>query len=64
MNRSPMDHRSELLLGTEALERLGKTPSAVAGRGNRIASFFMHRVLPRRVAVELMGRATRARYSK
>jgi len=48
----------------EALERLGKTPSAVAGRGNRIASFFMHRVLPRRVAVELMGRATRARYSK
>jgi short-subunit dehydrogenase len=48
----------------EALERLGKTPSAVAGRGNRLASFFMHRVLSRRVAVEIMGRATRARYSK
>jgi len=49
---------------TEALERLGKTPSAVAGRGNRLASFFMHRLLPRRVAVEIMGRATRALYSE
>jgi short-subunit dehydrogenase len=49
---------------TEALERLGKTPSAVAGRGNRVASFFMSRLLSRRAAVEIMGRTTRALYSK
>jgi hypothetical protein len=49
---------------SESLERLGKAPSGVAGRGNRVASFFMHRLLPRRVAVEIMGRTTRALYSK
>ena len=48
----------------EALACLGKTPSAIAGRGNRLASFFMHRLLPRRMAVEIMGRATRAMYSE
>jgi hypothetical protein len=48
----------------EALARLGKTPSAIAGRGNRIASFFMHRLLPRRLAVEIMGRATRSMYEE
>jgi short-subunit dehydrogenase len=48
----------------EALACLGKTPSAIAGRGNRVASLLMHRLLPRRVAVEIMGRATRARYSE
>ncbi len=47
----------------EALERLGKTPSAVAGRGNRVASFFMSRFLSRRAAVEIMGRTTRSLYS-
>ena len=36
--------------------------SAIAGRGNRLASLLMHRLLPRRLAVEIMGRATRSLY--
>jgi short-subunit dehydrogenase len=48
----------------EALARLGKRPSAIAGRGNRIASFFLHRLLPRRLAIQIMGRATRAMYEE
>jgi short-subunit dehydrogenase len=51
-------------VAAEALACLGKTPSAIAGRGNRLASFFMHRLLPRRMAVEIMGRATRSMYEE
>jgi short-subunit dehydrogenase len=51
-------------VASEALAKLGSGPSAVAGRGNRVGSFLMQRLLPRRVAVEIMGRATRAMYSK
>ena len=39
----------------ECLKRLGKTPSFICGRGNRIASLFMHRLLPRKLAVKIMG---------
>jgi short-subunit dehydrogenase len=49
-------------VAAEALACLGKTPSAIAGRGNRLASLFMHRLFPRRLAVEIMGRATRSLY--
>ena len=49
---------------TEALAALGQGPSATAGRGNRVASFLMKRLLPRRFAVETMGRQTRAMYAK
>jgi short-subunit dehydrogenase len=48
----------------EALACLGKTPSAIAGRGNRLGSFLMHRLFPRRWAVEIMGRTTRSMYSE
>jgi short-subunit dehydrogenase len=51
-------------VAAEAIACLGRTPSAIAGRGNRIGSFFMHRLLPRRTAVEIMGRTTRSMYSK
>ncbi len=44
----------------EALAALGKTPSMVPGRVNRLASAFMQRLLPRRTAVTLMGRASRS----
>jgi len=52
------------LVATEALAALGQGPSAVAGWGNRVASFLMRRLLPRRFAVETISRQTRAMYAK
>jgi len=49
-------------VAAEAIAALGTGPSAIAGRGNRIGSFVMNRLLPRRVAIEIMGRTTRAMY--
>jgi short-subunit dehydrogenase len=48
----------------EALAALGRTPSAVAGARNRLAGLVMARVMPRRLAVETIGKATRAMYGK
>lgn len=42
----------------EALGRLG-APLMIPGRFNRLASFFMRRVLPRRTAIALMGAQAR-----
>lgn len=42
----------------EALAALGKGPMLVPGAFNRLASFFMRRVMPRRAAVELLGNRT------
>lgn len=50
-------------VATEALGCLGTVPSAIAGRSNRISSWFMQRMLSRRRAIEIMGRATRAMYA-
>lgn len=47
----------------ETLARLGRAPSFVPGRVNRLASFLMQRLLPRRVAVATIGRTTRAMYA-
>jgi short-subunit dehydrogenase len=46
----------------EALAALGRTPSHIAGRANRLAAFILHRLLPRRALIELMSRTTRAMY--
>jgi uncharacterized protein len=46
----------------EALDALGRTPSMVPGRLNRIASFVLGHALPRRVTIRIMGRATRRMY--
>lgn len=46
----------------EALAALGRGPSRIAGRANRLAAFVMHRLLPRRLLIELMSRTTRAMY--
>jgi short-subunit dehydrogenase len=46
----------------ECFKRLGKQPSFIAGRGNRIASFFMQKILPRKMAVTVMGDNTRKMY--
>jgi short-subunit dehydrogenase len=45
----------------EALAALGRGPSVIPGRVNRVAAFAMQRLLPRRSAVRLMGRTTRGR---
>lgn len=46
----------------EALHALGRRPSVITGGWNRMASFFMHRLLPRRVAVQFMGKNMRSIY--
>ena len=49
---------------TEALAALGRQPTLVPGRSNRLASFFMQRILPRKTAIRLISRATERLYSK
>jgi short-subunit dehydrogenase len=44
----------------EALAALGKAPSMVPGRANRLAASLLQRLLPRRTAVTVMGRASRS----
>jgi uncharacterized protein len=46
----------------EALAALGKRPFVVTGRGNRIVSFVMRRLMSRRLAVLTIGREMRRRY--
>ena len=49
-------------VATECLKKLGKQPSFIAGRGNRVASFFMQKVFTRKMAVNIMGDTTRKMY--
>lgn len=46
----------------EALAALGRRPFLVTGRGNRIVSFVMRRLMSRRSAVRTIGREMRRRY--
>jgi short-subunit dehydrogenase len=46
----------------ECLRKLGKEPSYITGRGNRIASFIMQKILPRKIAINIMGDNTRKIY--
>ena len=46
----------------ECLKKLGSRPSFISGRGNRIATFFMQKVLPRKMAITIMGDTTRRMY--
>ena len=48
----------------EALDALGKQPYVIPGRMNRIASFVMRYLLPRKMAIKLMGRTLRDMYVK
>lgn len=48
----------------EALAALGGGPTWIAGRSNRAAAFFLHRVLPSRLLIRLMSRATRGMYER
>jgi hypothetical protein len=46
----------------EALNALGKQPYVIPGRVNRVASFVLRHLLPRKVAVQFMGRVLRGKY--
>jgi len=48
----------------EALNALGKGPYVIPGRINRISSFVIRHLLPRKSAVKLMGRILRKMYVK
>ncbi len=48
---------------TETLNALGQQPSLIPGRSNRLAAFFIRRMLPRRVAIQMMGQTLRKMYS-
>jgi len=46
----------------ECLKKLGKQPFCITGRGNRIASFIMQKILSRKMAINLMGDNIRKMY--
>jgi uncharacterized protein len=46
----------------ECLRFLGKQPSFITGRANRVASFIMQKILSRKMAVTIMGDTTRKMY--
>jgi short-subunit dehydrogenase len=46
----------------QCFEKLGKQPSLITGRGNRVASFIMQKILPRKMAISIMGDTTRKMY--
>jgi len=48
----------------EALAALGKQPYVIPGRMNRIASFIMRHLLPRRLSIRFMGKILRDMYVK
>jgi hypothetical protein len=46
----------------ECFRKLGRQPSCITGSGNRIASFIMQKILPRKMAINIMGETTRKMY--
>ena len=46
----------------ECFKKLGNQPSFITGRGNRWASFIMQKILPRKMAVNIMGDTTKKMY--
>ena len=46
----------------ECFIHLGKRPSFISGRGNRVASFIMQKLVPRKMAINIMGDTTRKMY--
>lgn len=48
----------------EALDALGRQPYVIPGRMNRLASFVMRHLLPRRLAIWFMGRTLKDMYVK
>jgi short-subunit dehydrogenase len=48
----------------EAMDALGRQPFVIPGRMNRFASFVMRHMLPRKMAIQFMGRVLRGMYVK
>ena len=48
----------------EAMDALGRQPFVIPGRMNRFASFVMRHLLPRKMAIQFMGRVLRGMYVK
>jgi uncharacterized protein len=46
----------------ECFKKLGKKPSVITGRGNKIASFIMQKLVSRKTSVKIMGDTTRKMY--
>ena len=46
----------------ECLRRVGTTPSFVSGTGNKLVSFLMQRLFPRKQAVRIMGDGMKKMY--
>lgn len=49
-------------VASESLSRLGKQPSFISGTGNKVASFIMQKLLPRKMIVTIMGDTTKKMY--
>ena len=47
----------------EALNALGRQPYVIPGRSNRVISFIMRHLLPRRLAIQIMGRVLKDMYT-
>jgi short-subunit dehydrogenase len=46
----------------ECLRKIGKTPSFVSGSSNKLASFFMHNLISRKMAALILGNTTKKMY--
>jgi len=46
----------------ECFEKLGKQPSFITGFGNKFASFIMQKLMPRKMAIKIMGDTTTKMY--
>ena len=46
----------------ECFQKLGKQPSFVTGLGNKFASFIMQKLMPRKIAIKIMGDTTTKMY--
>jgi uncharacterized protein len=53
-----------LTVVTEALAALGHQPTVIPGAINRLSSFFMRRLLPRRAAIRIMGSVLKGMYGR
>jgi short-subunit dehydrogenase len=62
-SKAPVSAMSPRAVVAETLESLGKRPYIIPGHGNRLAAFFMQRLISRPVAIRLMGRVLRGMYT-
>ena len=49
-------------VASECFKRLGKQPSFISGTGNKVASWIMQKLLPRKMTITIMGDNTKKMY--